>query len=230
MPNKSMKRIPLPAGIVSDILNASPDATIVSNADGQILVANQAAERLFGYDEDELIGLAVDILVPNEQRARHQALREAYRDAPRGRPMVSGLEIYGRHKDGHAFRAEVALSPIETDDGLVVTSTIRLASTANDSEAYFRHLLESAPDAMIIIDNNGKIAMVNAQAEIMFGYRRDEMLGQTVDMLLPERLRARHGSHRQKFMGEPQLRPMGEGLELLAMRAGPTASSPWKSA
>ncbi|NNF40222.1 MAG: PAS domain S-box protein [Woeseiaceae bacterium] len=213
-----MKRIPLPAGIVSDILNASPDATIVSDADGEILVANHAAAKLFGYEEDELIGQAVDILVPAEQRARHRELREAFRNVPRGRPMVSGLKIHGLRKNGESFRAEVALSPIETDDGLVVTSTIRLMSSSNDSEAYFRHLLESAPDAMIIIDEHGKIAVVNAQAEAMFGYRRDEMLGQTVDMLLPERLRSRHRSHRQKFMGQPQLRPMGEGLELLAMR------------
>ena len=145
MPKESMKRIPLPAGIVSEILNSSPDATIITNAQGRIIVANHAAETLFGFDADELIGEPVERLVPDEQRQRHERLREAYHEAPRGRPMVSGLEIQGRHKDGHTFSAEVALSPIETDDGLVVTSTIRRTASANDSEAYFRHLLDRPP-------------------------------------------------------------------------------------
>ncbi|MGI9236572.1 MAG: PAS domain-containing hybrid sensor histidine kinase/response regulator [Woeseiaceae bacterium] len=213
-----MKRIPLPAGIVSEILNASPDATIVSDSEGQILVANQAAEKLFGYDADTLIGQPVEVLVPDEHRGQHEDLRAGYNKTPRGRPMVSGLEIYGRHKDGHRFRAEVGLSPIETDDGLLITSTIRSTSAADDSEAYFRNLLESAPDAMIIIDENGKIAIVNAQAETMFGYRRGEIMGQRIEMLLPERIRERHVSHRQAFTREPKLRPMGEGFELVAKR------------
>ncbi|MGI9236706.1 MAG: PAS domain-containing hybrid sensor histidine kinase/response regulator [Woeseiaceae bacterium] len=213
-----MKRIPLPAGIVSEILDASPDATIVADSEGHILVANQAAEKLFGYDADALIGQPIEVLVPDEQRAHHRDLREGYNKTPRGRPMVSGLEIYGRHKDGHSFRAEVGLSPIETDDGLLITSTIRSIRSADDSEAYFRNLLESAPDAMIIIDENGKIAIVNAQAETMFGFRRGEIMGQTIETLLPERIRDRHRSHRQEFTRDPKLRPMGEGLQLVAKR------------
>ena len=182
------------------------------------MVANHAAETLFGYGDGELIGEPVEVLVPEGKRPKHRQLRDAFHKAPRGRPMVSGLEIYGRHKNGQSFRAEVGLSPIETDDGLLVTSTIRPMATAHDSEAYFRNLLESAPDAMIIIDENGKIAIANAQAVTMFGYAREEMLGQTIEMLLPERIRKRHGSHRQEFAADPKLRPMGEGLELVARR------------
>lgn len=218
MIKKNMKKIPLPAGIVSEILNASSDATIISDAHGGILIANHAAEMLFGYGDGELIGESIEVLVPEQQRSRHQDLRENYHKAPRGRPMVSGLEIYGRHKDGHSFRAEVGLSPIETDDGLLVTSTIRPTEATHDSEAYFRNLLESAPDAMIIIDENGKIAIVNAQAESMFGYRRIEILGQPIEILLPERIRDRHRSHRQEFFADPKLRPMGEGFDLVARR------------
>ncbi len=218
MIKKNMKKIPLPAGIVSEILNASSDATIISDAHGGILIANHAAEMLFGYGDGELIGESIEVLVPEQQRSRHKELRGNYHKAPRGRPMVSGLEIYGRHKDGHSFRAEVGLSPIETDDGLLVTSTIRPTAATHDSEAYFRNLLESAPDAMIIIDENGKIAIVNAQAESMFGYRRVEILGQPIEILLPERIRDRHHSHRQEFFADPKLRPMGEGFDLVARR------------
>jgi protein-histidine pros-kinase len=217
-----MKRIPLPADIVSEILNASPDATIISNAEGRISVTNQAAEQLFGYGPGELVGEPVEILLPETMRHAHEGLRDAYHAAPRARPMVAGLDIQGRRKDGSLFRAEIALNPIETDDGLIVTSTIRSRDAADDSEAYFRNLLESAPDAMVIIDDRGKIAIVNGQAERMFGYNRGEMLGKPVETLLPERLRERHVGHRQDFIESPSLRPMGVGLNLAAQRSDGT--------
>ena len=213
-----MKRVPLPADIVSEILNASADATIISDESGTIQVVNQAAERMFGYSADELLGQPVEILIPKDQRDRHKSLREGYEQAPRARPMVSGLEIFGRRKDGSSFRAEIALNPIETDDGLIVTSTIREVSAANDSEAYFRNLLESAPDAMIIIDEQAKIAIINAQAETMFGYNREDILGQSIEVLLPDRLRKEHVRHREGYFADPRLRPMGIGRKLVARR------------
>ena len=213
-----MKKIPLPADIVSEILNASADATIISDQHGKIRVTNRAAKEMFGYDSDELIGEPIEVLIPKEQRGKHHQLRGSYHEAPRARPMVSGLEIFGRRKDGSIFPAEIGLSPIETDDGLLVTSTIRLVDSVDDTEAYFRNLLESAPDAMVIIDEQGKIAIVNAQAEKMFGYARNEILGHTIETLLPERLRKQHVSHRNTFIADPKLRPMGEGMELVARR------------
>lgn len=89
---------------------------------------------------------------------------------------------------------------------------------AEESEAYFRNLLESAPDAMIIVDENGEIAIVNAQAERMFGYDREELLGNKIEMLLPERIRKPHVRHRADFAAQPSLRPMGPGLELVGQR------------
>ena len=213
-----MKKIPLPADIVSEILNASADATIISDQDGKIRLANKSAEELFGYDSDALIGEPIEVLIPQEQRVKHHQLRDSYHKAPRARPMVSGLEISGRRKDGSSFRAEIGLNPIDTDDGLVVTSTIRPVNSLDDTEAYFRNLLETAPDAMIIIDEQGKIAIVNAQAENMFGYDRNEILGRTIETLLPERLRKQHVSHRNSFIAGPKLRPMGEGMNLVARR------------
>ncbi len=100
-----MKRIPLPADIVSEILNASADATIISDRHGRISVVNQAAEQLFGYGPGELVGEPVEILLPDAMRQAHEGLRSDYHQAPRSRPMVSGLDIEGRHKDGSLFRA-----------------------------------------------------------------------------------------------------------------------------
>ncbi len=213
-----MNRLPLPADIVSRVLNTAADATIISDHNGYIRVANERAEALFGYGPGELVGQQVEVLMPREHRDRHRALRTEYNAAPRARPMVAGLELYGQRKDGTAFRAEIALNPIETDDGLVVTSTIREIGAADDSEAYFKHLLESAPDAMIIIDDQGKMAIVNGQAERMFGYAREAMLGQPIEMLLPDRLRTAHVGHRSLFADSPKLRPMGVGRDLVGRR------------
>ncbi len=213
-----MKKIPLPSDIVSEILNASPDATIISDQRGKIRAANRGAEKLFGYEAGELIGEPIEMLIPEEQHERHRGLRESYQKAPRARPMISGLEIFSRRKDGSSFRAEIGLNPIETEDGLLVTSTIRAVNSLDDSEAYFRNVLESAPDAMIIIDDQGKIAIVNAQVEKMFGYGRQELLGREIEALLPDRLREKHVSHRGEYLRDPRLRPMGEGLDLIAKR------------
>jgi len=214
-----MKKIPLSAEVVGEILYSSADATVVSDNAGRICLVNQSALDLFGYDLDDLIGQPVEILMPPEHRKRHQDLRGRYNTAPRARPMVSGLEIFGMRKNGEIFRAEIALHPIDTRDGLIVTSTIREINASDESEAYFRNLLESAPDAMVIIDEQGKIAIVNRQAEQMFGYARQQMLGQPIEVLLPDRLRERHVAHRKGFVREPRLRPMGSGLDLVARRS-----------
>ena len=213
-----MNKRPVPAGMLDEILQSSADAQILTGADGLIRVANSQAERLFGYGPGELDGEPIETLIPGDFRERHRVLRERYNDAPRARPMVSGLDLYGCRKDGSTFRAEIALSPIMTDDGIVVTSTVRSIDSADDSEAYFRHLLESAPDAMITIDDQGKIAIVNGQAVEMFGYDREAMLGQPIEFLLPDRLHEAHVAHREHFLATPRLRPMGAGKPLLAKR------------
>ena len=204
--------------MISDILKSSADAHIVTDQTGRIQVATSKAEELFGYESGELVGEPIEILIPAESRERHRELRSRYQASPRGRPMVSGLELHGQRKDGSVFRAEIALNPVQTTEGLVVTSTVRKIDEKDSSEAYFRMLLESAPDAMIIIDDQGKIAIANGQSEKMFGYERQEMLGQPVEMLLPERLQESHVGHREGFSENPRLRPMGPGLELLARR------------
>ena len=213
-----MHKIQLPADIVSGILNTAADATIISDSSGYIRVVNQRAEELFGYGPGELVGQQIEVLLPEDFRDRHRELRTNFNDAPRARPMVSGLDLSGVRRDGSKIPVEIALNPIETDDGLIIASTIREITGIDDSEAYFRTILESAPDAMIIIDDHGKIAVVNGQAESMFGYTREQMLGQAIEILLPERLREQHVENRAAFGEDPRLRPMGAGRDLVARR------------
>ncbi len=141
---------------------------------------------------------------------------------PHARPLVSGLSLQGGRKDGSSFEAEIALTPVDGTDGQLIASTIRDISDDDTSEAYFRHLLESAPDAMIIVDEKGRIAIANDQAEKMFGYSRDELVGAYIEKLLPAHARARHVGHRQQYAANPHVRPMGIDMELHGRRADGT--------
>lgn len=201
------------------VLNSSHDAIIVSREDGCVVYANSSAEVLFAYAHGEMIGLQVEQLMPAAARHKHQMHRANFSRSPRARPVVSGLNLKAERKDGRILDVEIGLTPVETDDGLLVCSSVRDISVDDTSEAYFKNFLESAPDAMVIIDHYGKIAVVNGQAEKMFGYERHDMLGREIEMLLPESVRDRHLSHRALFAGDPHLRPMGPGMELRGRRA-----------
>jgi protein-histidine pros-kinase len=99
-----------------------------------------------------------------------------------------------------------------------VLSAIRDISTRKKSEEKFRGLLESAPDAMVIVDKSGRILLINAQTERLFGYTRDELIGQWVEMLMPQRFRQTHPHHRDGYFAAPRVRSMGSGLELFGQR------------
>jgi PAS domain S-box-containing protein len=197
-----------------EILKSSHDAIVVVNDDGCIVYANRQAEQLFAYDSGEMTGKTVEELMPDVFRKNHEKHRRNFSRSPRSRPLVSGLSLQGQRKDGRIFDAEIALTPVETKDGMLISSTIRDISADDTSEAYFKNILESAPDAMVIIDHHGKITIVNGQAERMFGYARQDMLGKEIEMLLPESLREHHISHRAAYAGDPHLRPMGVDMDL----------------
>lgn len=201
------------------VLDAAPDAMLIVDRQGRIVLANTLTEQMFGYTRQELLGQKVEALVPSRFRAKHPGHRSGYFSGdPHVRPMGAGLELLGLRKDGSEFSVEISLSPVETPDGMMVISAVRDVTARKGAEDKFRALLESAPDAMVIVDQRGKIVLINSRTEELFGYPRHELLGYSVEVLVPERFHGQHSQHRASYFADPRQRPMGEELELFGLR------------
>jgi formate hydrogenlyase transcriptional activator len=211
--------------IFERLFEFSPDAILLTDATGRITKVNTQAERVFGYTREELIGQRVELLIPERFRKVHPTHRSEYSSQPQPRPMGIGLELFGRRKDGSEFPVDIMLSPVETSEGRMTVSVVRdvtdrkrAEEALQRSEQQLRSFFEYSPDAIIVTDLEGKIAQVNAQAEKFFGYERAELVGQAVEILVPERFRQNHPKHREDYGEQPRIRTMGAGLELYGRR------------
>jgi two-component system sensor kinase FixL len=178
---------------------------------------NMGAERIKGYPAEEIIGKHFSAFYTESDRRSGKPDRALEIAASEGRYEEEGLRV---RKDGSFFWASVSIAALHDTAGNLYgfTKVVRDISARKREEEKFRSFLESAPDAVVIVERAGKIALVNSQAEKLFGYAREELIGQPVETLIPDRFRGRHGEHRASYSENPRVRPMGAGMELYAVR------------
>jgi PAS domain S-box-containing protein len=159
---------------------AAPDAMLIVNHEGTIVMANAQAERLLGFALQELLGESVERLVPERFRNQHIHQCAGYFENPQVRPMGAGLELYGLRKDGSVFPAEISLSPLQTDQGLLVVCALRDMTARKQAEAqlaYHASLLANVNDAVVASDERFVITVWNRAAESLYGWKATEVLG-----------------------------------------------------
>jgi len=213
-------------GLARAVLESASEAIVIADRAGTIVMVNAQTESMFGYTREQLIGQRLDLLVPDHARVAHETHRRTYAEAPRIRPMGQGRDLAGRRKDGREFPVEISLSFTETNRGTLfiafvtdITERQRSVEALRRSEAKARAILENASEGIVVVDAAGRIVSVNAKTEQMFRYDRAALVGQPLEVLMPERLRHRHVGHRNDFMANLRTRPMGRGLDLVGRRA-----------
>jgi PAS domain S-box-containing protein len=198
------------------IVRSAPDAVISKTVDGIVTSWNAAAERLYGYRAEQMIGRPIERTFPADKM---QEESDRHARVAAGVPE-SGFRCTRVHADGHLVDVVMSMTPVYDGFGRLVTiaSISRPVTDAERAQDRFASLLEAAPDAIVCVGGDGRIVTVNAQTTRLFGYTRDELLGAEMEMLLPETLTEVHRSHRADFLLHPQLRTMGQGLSLSARR------------
>ena len=189
---------------------------ITTTPEGIITTWNPAAERLYGFAAAETIGMPIDIIIPSDERER-------YRDVVAtllGDRLGDGFMTVRVAKDGRRVDILLILSAIKSLDGetIGIINVTRDITALKAAEDKFRLAVESCPNGMMMSDAAGTIVMINKEIERLFGYERDELIGRSIDDLVPERLRRRHSRHRDEFAHRPRQRHMDGSRELVGLR------------
>ncbi len=197
----------------------------ITNPEGVFIATNRAYQEMVGYSDDELRALSYIDLTYEEDRPANRELAATLWE---GKVQQFTLEKRYRRKDGKLIwvRSTVSLAPgtgTVPPFGLSIIEDIterkRAEEALRKSQTMFEKLFDSSPDAILASDRQGRIARVSEQAEKIFGYRRAELLGQPLEVLVPELLRRLHAEHRKDYYAKPRVRPMGAGFELHGRRA-----------
>jgi PAS domain S-box-containing protein len=173
------------------LLEAAPEAVVVVDRRGEIVLLNLQAEKQFGYRRDELLGQKVTNIIPEGFASR--LLTDGVDVL--AQQIVTGIDLTGRRRDGSELPIEIMLSPLESGEGILVIRDVSLRKDAEKHmapmEARYHRVLEAAPDTMVVVNHTGEIVLLNLQAEKEFGYRRDGLLGQNINKIIPGRMAER---------------------------------------
>jgi PAS domain S-box-containing protein len=201
------------------IIESSLDAIVIMDSYGIINDWNSPAEKMFGWARDEAIGQRLEeLIIPPQLRDAHrlgldQFLRNGYG------PLLNRLiEQSAIRRDGTEFPVELSFSPLKLGNAYIFSGFIHDITERKRLEQRFRQAVESAPYAIIMVNESGTMVMINAQTEASFGYSRTELIGQTIEMLVPERFRSVHINLRRAYLAAPITRQMGANRDLYALR------------
>jgi two-component system, LuxR family, sensor kinase FixL len=199
-------------------------AIYMLDPEGRVTSWNPGAEAFKGYRSEEIIGKHFSVFFLPEDVKAGKPQRALEIAAAAGRYEEDGLRV---RKDGTRVWAHAVITALRDEGGRLrgFAKVTRDITKSKRAEERFEALVEAAPDAMVIADQSGKITLVNAQAEKLFGYQRSELLGADLEMLIPETLRAKHIAHRSGYAREPRVREMGANLDLVARRKNGTEFS-----
>ena len=203
------------AGLAS-VVEAAPVGVLVVAADGRMLYVNSALESMFGYSKVQLLGQAVEMLLPAEIRGRHLDFRKLFFSNPTSRTMGIGRELFAQHADGRQFPIEIGLGSMPHGDEICAVAFVSDITTRRRLEHRFAKVVASLPIGLLMAGSDGKISMTNPTLDTMFGYPPGELVGQPVEVLLPQRVRDGHPALRAAFARAPEVRSMGSGRDLLA--------------
>ncbi|MDX1521735.1 MAG: PAS domain S-box protein, partial [Anaerolineae bacterium] len=175
------------------LLEFAPEALIIVNDRGAIAVVNAQAEKMFGYKRADLLGQPLEMLLPERFREQHQSHRAAYLAQPQPRPMGLDLSLFGLRRDGQEFPVEISLSPLETEEGLLIMSAVRditrrkqAQQALRDSEARLRAFVEALPDLTFIFDREGRYLETIASDHHLLYRELEELKGRFIHEMLPE--------------------------------------------
>lgn len=219
--NKSLRERLLDVDAMVDVI--SDYAIIQLNAEGEVVRWCPGAQAMTGHSVADVLDRPVSMLYTKEDRTAGLVERDLAEARESGRIEFEG---WRERKDGRRFRAGVVLAVIRDETGIVsgFTKVMRDGTAEHQrAETMFHALLESAPDAMVIVGPDGRIMLANAQTDQMFGYQREDLLGRQIEMLIPPQLRGAHERHRAGFFDKPAARRMGAGLQLWGQRRDGTA-------
>ena len=201
------------------ILDGAPDAMLTVAEDGTIRSANRAVADLFGYQPAELVGQKIEMLVPTRIRDKHPELRQLFLDGGVNRRMGvinQRYDLRGVRKDGSEVPVDISLAIVHAGGERLVLAAVRdvtqdlaLREEIARTAAYLEAILDGAPDAMLTVAEDGTIRAANHAVSDLFGYQPAELVGQKIEMLVPQRLRAVHPGLRQSFVAGGVNRRMG---------------------